>query len=79
MTDYEKELLSLLKKSFADGECHYTFDVPDDPEKAQSLNSALQTLEDACHIMILHSPELTGDDFIEVEMYPPCCKPSPSN
>lgn len=74
MTDYEKELLSLLKKSFSKGEHHYVFDIPESPAEAEKLLHALQTLNDACHILILESPE-DGYDHILVEKGPPCCKP----
>ncbi len=74
MTAYEKDLLLTLEKVFAKGENHYTFDIPDNPEDYKKLLSALQTLENKSYIYILHSPELTDDDFIEVEMCPPCVK-----
>ena len=76
MTAYEESLLLTLKKAFAEEEYHYVFDIPKNPEEYQKLLSALQTLENESYILILHSPELTDDDFIEVEMYPPCVKPS---
>ena len=74
MTDYEKNLLSQLQSSFDSGECHVGFDIPENPEESEKLLSALHTLEDASKIIILASPE-TGYDYIDVEMYPPCCGP----
>lgn len=74
MTDYEESLLLTLKKVFAEGENHYVFDIPENPEEYKKLLSALQNLKNESHIIILHSPELTDDDFIEVQAYPPCVK-----
>lgn len=74
MTDYEKNLLSQLQSSFDSGEYHVGFDIPEFPEEAEKLLSALHALEKASKIFILASPE-TGYDYIEVEMYPPCCGP----
>ena len=74
MTDYEKYLLSQLHSSFDSGEYHVCFDIPESPEDAKKLLSALRTLEGASKIIILASPE-TGYDYIEAEMHPPCCGP----
>lgn len=75
MSDYANELLSLLQKSFDAGEFHYDFSIPEDSDDYKKLNNALNELENACKILILASPEVSGNDFIEVEMYPPCCGP----
>lgn len=74
MTEYEKNLLSQLQRSFDGGEYHVSFDIPELPEESEKLLSALHTLQDASKIFILASPE-EDDDYIEVEMYPPCCGP----
>ncbi|MCI1959155.1 MAG: hypothetical protein LKJ25_05985 [Clostridia bacterium] len=74
MTNYEKELLTMLEEKFSSGEYHYTFDLPSTTEETNKLCTALKSLEASEHIMILESPEYTDDDFIEVEKFPPCCK-----
>lgn len=76
MTEYEKELLVILEESFSNDEYNYFFDVPENPEETEKLLSALRSLEDACKIIILATPEDTDIDYIEVEMFPPCCGPS---
>lgn len=70
MTSYEKELLETLEKSFSKGEYHYAFDIPENAEEFEKLYSALRTLENESRIIILHSPELSGDDYVEVEKLP---------
>lgn len=75
MSDYANELLALLQKSFDAKEYHYAFPIPANRADYEKLISALKELEDSCKVLILESPETTGDDFIEVEMYPPCCGP----
>lgn len=74
LTDYEKELMDLLEKEFSSGEFHYDFDLPEDPDAANQLLSTLKSLEAKGCVLILVSPE-DGYDYIEVEKFPPCCKP----
>lgn len=75
MTAYESNLLATFKKAFDSGEHHYDFEAPKDPKELEQLEAALKHLEELGEIIVLASPSETGDDYVEVEMFPPCCVP----
>ena len=76
MTDFEQKVLDHILKQFnKTGHSSYVFDPPSDPEECSKLCSALNALQSYGKILVLCSPSLTDDDYIEVEIYPPCCDP----
>ena len=78
MTDYEQKVLNNILKHFKKtGDLHYAFDPPSDPDECSKLCSTLNALESYGKILVLCSPSLTGDDYIEVEEFPPGCVPLP--